>query len=258
MHTVGRRSEQRPARWKVPAIWPTVGLALPHDHPPARTSTVPQSPAAPPTSGTPAGYARPCQNIRPPTCRRLQLSTTRPPHATGCRTISAVHPAINGSIQAKLTLCPRPVAAPCPLLRVRQRVHPSGGGSVGRTRAPPSAGGEPTCPSARGRRRVPPSGGPVYLAPGAPPTPTVRRKLRVPPSGAGPVFPRPGCPLAPPPCMGGTVSPRGGAAPCSPVRGRHRLPPVGGGRVVSPPPRGLPGVPPSGGGPACPPVRAGG
>ena len=147
------------------------GLALPRKHPPAYAPPLRRSPAAPPPSGTPAGYARPCQNIRPPTCRRLQFNTTRPPHATGCRTIIAVHPAINGSIQAKLPLCPRPGAAPCPLLRGRLRVHPSGGGSVGRTRAPPSGGG-PACPSARGRRRVPPSGrGPVNLAPGAPPSP---------------------------------------------------------------------------------------
>ena len=62
-----------------------------------------------------------------------------------------------------------------------------------------------------------------------------RGGTRVPPSGLSP-----GPPL---PCMVGTV-----------IRGRPRVPPVGGFHVVSPRPRGLPGVPRSGGGTACPPV----
>ena len=129
----------------------------------------------------------------------------------------------------------------CVPVRERPRAPCCGGGSVSpRPVASPWAGpgpfrpgGVPAIRSARCRRRLPPSGGgAVFLAAGAPPSSTVRMRLRVPPSAVTRVPPSCLSPGPPLPCMVGTV-----------IRGRPRVPPVGGFHVVSPRPRGLPGVP---------------
>ena len=138
MHTVGRRSEPRPGRWKVPGIWQTVGLGLPHKNPPARTPTVPRS-----LLGNASGIrtALP-ENIRPPSGRRVQLSTTRPRHATAWTTISAfLQPSLAQHEQtshcrghsASADVGPTftsILTMPCHPVRGRPRVPSSGVGSV--------------------------------------------------------------------------------------------------------------------------------
>ena len=141
MHTVGRRSEQRPAGWKVPGIWPTVGLALPHNTPPARTRSVPRSPL---------GNASGIRTALPehPTTKRPPSTVDHDPPST-CDSLDddqRIHPAITGPTRANVPLSgplsqrgcrsnvqfysyaavsPRPGAAPCPLVGGGERVHPS-------------------------------------------------------------------------------------------------------------------------------------